>query len=74
MTFLGSAPAAADVARLAALDLSPDQWVLDGQELYVWMPTGVTESPVGKRLAKGILGVTWTGRNWSTVTKLRDLL
>jgi uncharacterized protein (DUF1697 family) len=74
VTFLGSAPAASDVARLAALDLSPDQWVLEGNELYVWMPTAVNESPVGKQLAKGVLGVTWTGRNWSTVTKLRDLL
>jgi uncharacterized protein (DUF1697 family) len=72
--FLGSTPPAAEVERLASMDLSPDQWVLDGDELYVWMPAGVNESPVGKQLAKGVLGVTWTGRNWSTVTKLRELL
>jgi uncharacterized protein (DUF1697 family) len=74
VTFLGSAPSAPAVTRLAAMDLSPDEWVLDGEELYVWMPRAVNESPVGKQLAKGVLGVTWTGRNWSTVTKLRDLL
>jgi uncharacterized protein (DUF1697 family) len=72
--FLGSTPQAADVERLEATDLSPDQWVLMGDELYVWMPAAVNESPVGKQLAKGVLGVTWTGRNWSTVTKLRELL
>lgn len=74
VTFLGSAPTASAVARLTETDVSPDEWVLDGQELYVWMPTAVNASPVGKALAKGVLGVTWTGRNWSTVTKLRDLL
>jgi uncharacterized protein (DUF1697 family) len=74
VTFLGSSPTASAVARLAAMDLDPDQWVLDGAELYVWMPDAVNASPVGKQLAKGVLGVTWTGRNWTTVTKLRDLL
>lgn len=74
VTFLGSEPTEEAVARFAALDLAPDQWVLEGRELYVWMPEAVNASPVGKALAKGVLGVTWTGRNWSTVTKLRDLL
>ena len=74
VTFLGSSPDATAVARLAAMDLAPDRWVLDGDELYVWMPDAVNASPVGKQLAKGVLGVTWTGRNWTTVTKLRDLL
>ncbi len=74
VTFLGSAPTTDAVARLAAMDLAPDQWVLEGEELYVWMPQGVNASPVGKQLAQGVLGVTWTGRNRTTVTKLRDLL
>jgi uncharacterized protein (DUF1697 family) len=74
VTFLGSAPTTDAVARLAAMDLAPDRWVLEGAELYVWMPQAVNASPVGKQLAKGALGVTWTGRNWTTVTKLRDLL
>jgi uncharacterized protein (DUF1697 family) len=72
--FLGAAPAPDRVAALTALDLSPDVWVLDGRELYVWMPEAVNASPVGKALQKGVLGVVWTSRNWTTVTKLRDLL
>ncbi|MBI1376385.1 MAG: DUF1697 domain-containing protein [Frankiales bacterium] len=74
VTFLGSAPDAEALARFEALDLSPDDVVLDGLELYAWMPNGVNESPTGKALARGVLGVTWTGRNWTTVTKLRDLM
>ena len=71
--FLGAAPASAQLAAFSALDLSPDVWVLDGRELYVWMPDAVNASPVGKALQKGVLGVVWTGRNWTTVTRLRDL-
>ena len=72
--FLGTAPTAADVAALQAIDLDPEQWVLDGEELHVWLPNGVADSQVIKALNKGVLGVTWTGRNWSTVQKLHDLM
>jgi uncharacterized protein (DUF1697 family) len=74
VSFLGSSPAASAVDALTGLDLAPDAWVLEGRELYVWVPEGVIASPVGKHLGRGILGVTWTARNWTTVTRLRDLL
>ena len=54
--FLGSAPAAAAVARLSALDLAPEEWVLEGRELYLWMPIGRRRQPGSKHLAKGVLG------------------
>jgi uncharacterized protein (DUF1697 family) len=74
VVFLGSTPTAEAVARLAALDVAPDEWELVGHELHVWMPDAVNASPVGKHLAKGVLGVTWTGRNVTTVRKLLDLM
>ena len=70
VVFLGSVPAADAVARLGALDLEPEKWVIQGRELYLWMPMGVAESLVSKHLAKGVLGVTWTGRNVATVRKI----
>jgi uncharacterized protein (DUF1697 family) len=74
VVFLDRAPGAADRDRLDALDLGGDRWVLEGRELYTWLPAGVAESPLVTQLAKGVLGVTWTGRNWTTVTKLHALL
>ena len=53
--FLGSAPAADAVARLSALELAPEEWVIEGRELYLWMPMGVADSLVSKHLAKGCL-------------------
>jgi uncharacterized protein (DUF1697 family) len=74
VTFLATVPSAEAVAALSALDVTPDEWVLEGRELYCWLPTGVAESPLTKQLGRGVLGVPWTGRSWTTVTRLRDLL
>jgi uncharacterized protein (DUF1697 family) len=74
VVFLGSAPTEAAVATLRELDLAPEEWVLDGRELYLWMPSGVAESVASKHLAKGVLGVTWTGRNVATVRKILDAM
>lgn len=74
VVFLGSAPAESAVDRLRALELEPEQWALKGRELYLWMPAGIAESLVSKHLAKGVLGVTWTGRNVATVRKILDAM
>jgi uncharacterized protein (DUF1697 family) len=74
VAFLASAPDPTSVAALEALDVAPDRWVLDGRHLYLWLPGGSAEAPLAKHLAKGVLGVTWTSRNWSTVAKVGALL
>ncbi len=74
VVFLGSRPDPAAVEALRAFDVAPEQWRTEGGELYAWFPAGVADSLVVKQLARGALGVTWTGRNWNTVTRLRDLL
>ena len=70
VVFLASTPSHDALARLRAVDAAPEQWVHDGDELYLWMPAGVAESVVSQHLAKGVLGVTWTGRNVATVRKI----
>ncbi len=74
VVFLSASPTEAAVATLSALDLAPEEWVLEGRELYLWMPAGVAESAMSKHLAKGVLGVTWTGRNVATVRKILDAM
>jgi uncharacterized protein (DUF1697 family) len=70
VVFLGAAPAAPAVEALRAIDVAPEEWVLEGRELWLWMPAGVAESIASKHLAKGVLGVTWTGRNVATVGRI----
>jgi uncharacterized protein (DUF1697 family) len=72
--FLESAPSAQQVATLETVDVGDERWLVEGRELYAWLPEGTAESILFKQLAKNALGVVGTARNWSTVTKLRDLL
>ena len=74
VVFLGSAPSDAAVRALEGIDVAPEQWTLRGRELYAWMPAGVTDSVLGKQLARGILGVPWTGRNVTTVSRVLDAM
>jgi len=70
VVFLGRTPSHDALARLRAIDAAPEQWVHDGEELYLWMPSGVADSVVSQHLAKGVLGVTWTARNVATVRRI----
>jgi hypothetical protein len=74
LVFLGSKPAAAAVHDLEAIDVTPDVFALDDTDLHTWMPTGVSESRLQQALTKGVLGVTWTGRNWSTLQRIADAM
>ncbi|MFN8169537.1 MAG: hypothetical protein U0S36_12215 [Candidatus Nanopelagicales bacterium] len=49
------------------MDAGDEVWQVHGRELYLWLPAGIAESAVNKQLMRGVLGVTWTARNWSTV-------
>ena len=58
--------------ELAAADVAPEQFVIEGREVYAWHPDGVQRSKLNKLLAQR-LDVTGTARNWNTVTKLLEL-
>ena len=72
VTFLRSKPPAKVVRELAAEDVAPEQFVIEGREVYAWHPDGVQRSKLNKLLAQR-LDVTATARNWNTVTKLLEL-
>ena len=71
--FLAADPQLDAVARLDALDVSPDQIRVVGRHVYLWCPNGVLASPLNKVGWERSLGVAATTRNWSTVTKLAAL-
>ena len=73
VTFLRAAPSAELAARLAAIDLAPEQLAVSGREIYSWHPAGVGRSELAKLLAERRLGVTATARNWNTLEKLLAL-
>jgi uncharacterized protein (DUF1697 family) len=69
----GKLPAAAKRKLEEAVE-EPEQLVVSGCEIYAWHPEGVARSKLWARLAGRGLGVTATARNWSTVTKLFELV
>ena len=74
IVFLDQVPTAEALERLAAVDAGDDVITLVGRDLYVWMPDSIHASKVSAALGRGVLNVTWTGRNWNTVTKVAELL
>ena len=72
VSFLRSKPPAKVVRELTAEEVAPEQLVIVGREAYSWHPGGFQQSKLRRLLAQR-LGVTATGRNWSTVTRLLAL-
>ena len=72
VSFLSAKPSAAAVRELKKADVSPEQFVLSGRELYAWHPAGVHRSKLNP-LVERRLGVTATARNWNTVQRLLEL-
>ncbi len=73
VAFLSGPPDPAGLAALLAADVSPENIVADGRELYLWCPNGQADGAATKALTKAKLKVTVTARNWRTVTKLLEL-
>jgi uncharacterized protein (DUF1697 family) len=73
VSFLSGKPKAGVVRELAAADVAPEQVAFGGREIYSWHPDGLHRSKLAKLLGERQLGVTATGRNWNTVTRLLEL-
>jgi uncharacterized protein (DUF1697 family) len=71
VTFFPEAP---ERARVDALPPPEDgDYLVAGRELYLWLPDGLMDSPMGGWKWEKLLGVAGTARNWNTVTKLAEL-
>jgi uncharacterized protein (DUF1697 family) len=74
VSFLDGPLPAASKRKLEEARIEPEQFVVAGREIYAWHPAGVARSKLWATLAGRGLGVTATARNWTTVTKLLELL
>jgi uncharacterized protein (DUF1697 family) len=71
VTFLPAPPSADLVAALPPAD--GGEYVVDGRELFLWLPDGMSRSPMGTWPWGRLLGVAGTNRNWNTVTTLAGM-
>lgn len=71
--FLADAPAADAVAKLDRSRYAPDEFVLDGRELYVHYPNGQGRSKLTLDRVERAFGTAATGRNCRTVARLLEM-
>ena len=71
VTFLPEPPAPAAVDALPPADSG--EYLVRGRELYLWLPDGITNTPLGSWKWDRLLGVPGTARNWNTVRRLAEL-
>jgi uncharacterized protein (DUF1697 family) len=71
VTFLPAPPAPDTVQALPPADVG--DYLVRGRELYVWLPDGISKTPMGSWKWDRLLGVPGTARNWNTVARLAEL-
>jgi uncharacterized protein (DUF1697 family) len=75
VTFLSAPPDAERLARVDAATYLPEQFHVEGREVYLWLPDGMQSSRLATPLSKvGGPGVIATNRNWRTVEAVAAFL
>lgn len=74
VVFLSEKPDAAKVKELLTRVEAPEELLVDGREIFLWLPNGVGRTKLTTTLIERILRVSATARNWKTVLKLQDMV
>lgn len=74
VSFLTGTPDSKAVAGLDPEAFAPEQFVVDGREIYLWFPNGAGRSKLATFVWQKRIGVAGTARNWRTVLAVLDLL
>ncbi len=70
VVFLDRAPAASTAAELDPERSPPDEFFLQGREIFLRLPNGAGRSKLKLDYFERVLGVRATQRNWNTMLKL----
>ncbi|MBL0157035.1 MAG: DUF1697 domain-containing protein [Bryobacterales bacterium] len=73
VVFLAADPGDAARAEIRAMDLQPEELVIEGREMYIHFPNGMGNSKLPMPKIERILKTQGTARNWNTVEKLLEM-
>ncbi len=73
LSFLAAPPPAPDLEALRAARAPSERFHLSDRVFYLHAPDGIGRSKLAAK-AERLLGVAITGRNWRTVSKLREMV
>jgi uncharacterized protein (DUF1697 family) len=71
--FLSENPLVENIKKLNAINYSPEEYVIDGRYIYLFVPNGYGKAKLNNNLFENKLKVFGTTRNWNTVNKLFGL-
>lgn len=71
--FLTNEPAADARAKALAIKADPEEFHIDGREIYIYFPNGAGQTKLPPGALERALKTPGTGRNWNTVTKLLEM-
>jgi uncharacterized protein (DUF1697 family) len=73
VTFLDELPEQTCIDNLLTYDFTPDRFVLQGKEVFVYCPNGYGRTKLNNTFFESKLKVGATTRNWKTVNVLAEM-
>jgi uncharacterized protein (DUF1697 family) len=73
ITFLAATPAKADVKNLVVPQAQDDEFIIKGQEVFLYCPMGYGNTKLSNNLFEKKLKTAATSRNWRTVNALYQM-
>ena len=73
VTFLDQLPQQPGVDKLMTYDFTPDRFILQGLEVYVYCPNGYGRTKIHNNFFENKLKTGATTRNWKTVNTLVEM-
>ena len=73
VTFLAKSPSDENINKLNAIDYSPEEYIIDGSYIYLFVPNGYGKAKLNNNLFENKLKVFGTTRNLKTIKALFEL-
>lgn len=73
VTFLSKQPSAENIKKFSSIDYSPEEYEIEEQLVYLYVPNGYGKAKLNNNLFENKLKVEATTRNWKTINKLWEL-
>jgi uncharacterized protein (DUF1697 family) len=73
VTFLSEKPASSNISKLNETNYSPEEFIIDGNVIYLYFPNGYGKAKLNNNFFENKLKFPATTRNWKTINALFNL-
>jgi len=72
VTFLSDKPSKENIQKLTSTDYSPEEYQIDNNLVYLFLPNGAGKSKLSNNFFENKLKLVGTTRNWKTIRTLSE--